>query len=107
MLVTVAVMRWRHRSHMQIRLATFGVDAPIGGTPRERPTARELAERCGALLVARWSISTSGMSRRIERAGLSGRVSPYEVLGWRVVSVALGLGLGLVALARYGMPGVV
>src|SRR5205823_9995902 len=55
----------------------------------------------------RWSISTSGMSKRIERAGLSGRVSPYEVLGWRVVSVALGLGLGLVALARYGMPGVV
>jgi tight adherence protein C len=66
---------------------------------------RDLAGRLGTRLAARWPAQMSGLTRRIERAGLAGVISSVELLGWRVVSLALGIGLGLIGVLRFGSLG--
>jgi tight adherence protein C len=47
------------------------------------------------------------LARRLDRAGLMGGVPTSEVLGWKVVSEACGVGVGVWSVVSYGAPGLI
>jgi len=66
---------------------------------------RALASRLGARIAMHLPSEAGVMAARADRAGLAGRVSAPELLGWKVVGVSIGLVLGLLALFQYGAVG--
>jgi tight adherence protein C len=47
------------------------------------------------------------LASRVDRAGLAGGVPTLELLGWKGLSVALGIAVGIWGLVGYGAPGLV
>jgi tight adherence protein C len=100
------VLRWRQRRRIRSRLAGLGIEPETTeAQPQPHLGPRDLAGRLGTRLAARWPAQLGVLTRRIERAGLGGVISSVELFGWRVVSLALGIGLGLVAVLRFGSLG--
>jgi len=109
MLLAAGLLHWRRRRHVRTRLASLGME-PLAGdeaaaAPR-RLSARELADRLGRRLGAAWPAQLRRLARALDRAGLNGVISTVELLGWRVLSLAVGVALGLGAVVRFGLPGV-
>lgn len=104
--LALAGRRIRQRRQVKARLDLIGLTPrPVGR--EQQPTgqsvdARALASRLGAQLAARLPSEMGAMSARAERAGLAGRITVPELLGWKIVSSAVGLGLGLIGLFEYG-----
>jgi tight adherence protein C len=106
LLLGSGVLRWRQRRRIHTRLASLGIEPEITeAQARARLGPRELVDRLGQRLAARWPAQVGSLTRRIERAGLAGVISSVELLGWRALSLGLGIGLGLAAVVRFGSPG--
>jgi tight adherence protein C len=107
MLLALGSLRWRRRGRMRARLASLGIEPLAEPVQEARPplSARVLAGRLGQRVASYWPAQAGALSRRVDRAGLGGIISSVELLGWRAVSLAVGLGLGLLAVLRYGAAG--
>ena len=109
MLVSLGGLRYRRRLRMRARLRDLQVDGrpPVVRLRAARPSLRSLIARLGASLAARWPTLVDGLALRLERAGMSGVVSPQELLGWKAVSLLACTVLGLAAVSRFQGPGLV
>lgn len=77
------------------RIERFGLTEP-----RVAPSALSLEPRqalraVGAGIESRWPTLASGAERQLEMGGLSGRVSPAELTGWKALAAVLGLVVAL------------
>jgi tight adherence protein C len=91
---------------MRSRLVALGVEDPLLPPPAQaRPGVRELTGRLGAQLAQRWPAQAGSLAVGVDRAGLAGVISSAELLGWRAMSVALGLFIGVAAIGRFGVYG--
>jgi len=109
-LLGLAVQRLLLRRRIRARVRALGVDEPLAQPPLLEPSGasmepRALATRLGERIAQHLPSEVGVMAARADRAGLAGRVSAPELLGWKVVGVAIGLGLGLMAMVEYGAPG--
>src|SRR5689334_22041401 len=100
-LLAAGVLHWRHRLRMQQRLQTLGIEwsTPVATAPRRPTSARDVASRLGARLGRRMPSQVDALGARMERAGLAGQMNPIELLGWKGLGLAIGVGLGLLAIA--------
>jgi len=105
--IGLATRRLTQRRRIRSRLRQLGVESVPVKRERQPIELRALAHRLGARVAAHLPSEIGAMSARADRAGLAGRITAPELLGWKVVGVAVGLGLGLAALVEYGAPGAV
>jgi tight adherence protein C len=108
-LLTAGVVRWRQRQRMHARVRKLAAQW-AAGAQRWQSTGvspRTIAGRLGASLAQRMPAEVGALTMRVDRAGLSGGTPPVELLGWKVVCLAVGLAVGLGAAVRYGLPGLV
>jgi tight adherence protein C len=107
--MTAGVLRLRRRQHMQLRLRalTAAWDDSAADWRPARLTARNLAGRLGARLGQRMPGQVGVLASRVEKAGLAGSAATLELLGWKGLSVALGVVVGIWGIARYGGFGLV
>jgi len=105
MLLTFGGMRVVRRARMRSRLRAFDIVGARPSRPVRPPTSpRELALGLGARLAQHWPEQAGALARRVDRAGLRVALST-ELLGWKAVLVAVGLGLGVLAIIQYGLIG--
>jgi tight adherence protein C len=106
-LLTSGVLRWNRQRRMQLRLRALSFE--WSDSPARLPTssvnARQLAARLGARLAARLPGEVGSLTARADRAGLAGGVPALELLGWKALTVALGVAVGLWGVTVYGAPG--
>jgi tight adherence protein C len=107
--LVAAVVRWQQRGRMQKRLRTLGLElAPAGDeapnvhAASRSPSARDLAGRLGARVATRLPSQAERLGARVDRAGLAGELTGPELLGWKVLGLAIGIGGGLLAIAGLG-----
>ena len=108
-LLTAGALRWGRRRRMQLRLRALSVGrgaSSTSGLP-SNVNARQLATRLGARLGQRLPGEVGSLAARVDRAGLTGGTPALELLGWKAVSVAVGVAVGLWGVAQYGAPGLV
>jgi tight adherence protein C len=102
-LLVAGVLHWRHRQRMQSRLRSLGIATTEPVASRvQRPSAREVATRVGTRLRDRLPGQAALLGTRLDRAGLSGSLTGVELLGWKTLGLAIGVGLGLLAMASLG-----
>jgi tight adherence protein C len=105
-LIGLAGRRQLRRRRIRARLRSIGAEAPRATSePRPRFELRALAGLLGRRVALHLPSELGTMSARADRAGLAGRISGPELLGWKIVGAAIGLGLGVLALIEYGTPG--
>jgi tight adherence protein C len=104
-LVGLAINRMLQRQRMRSRLHSLGVDSEPEVQAASRADARALAGRLGSWLGRHVPAQAGALASQTDRAGLTGRISAPELLGWKIVGAILGLALGAAALAQYGAPG--
>jgi tight adherence protein C len=100
----LAINRLTRRRRMRGRLQQLGVEPELR-TARTGLELRTVAARLGGRLASHMPAAVGSIASRTDRAGLSGRISAPELLGWKAVCSALGIALGLVAVAEYGGAG--
>jgi tight adherence protein C len=100
-----AITRITQRRRIRGRMRQLGIDAQESALRRRRLEPRALASTVGAWLAHRLPEQAGALTAQTERAGLTGKISAPELLGWKIVGAAVGLALGLVALSRYGVLG--
>ncbi len=101
-LLALAIMRALRRRRMHTRLRSLGVESETIAQPRPAFDARALARQLGSWWARQLPGQAGGLASRTDRAGLAGRISAPELLGWKVVGGAVGLALGLAAFLDYG-----
>lgn len=104
-LLLAAVARLRQRERMHARLVALDLEAPVAAASERHVDARSVVARVGAAAARRWPAQLSLLALRLDRAGLSGVISSVELLGWRMLSVGIGLVVGIAAIARYDVYG--
>jgi Flp pilus assembly protein TadB len=89
----VAMARWRRGKGMRSRLAALrlGPSWPASGSESPPPTLRRSIAALGGLLGTRSGASFDQLAQLINAAGLTGRIAPAEVLGWKLILTCLGL----------------
>jgi tight adherence protein C len=104
-LVVAAVLRWRSRHRVLGRLRSLGI-GPAEATPveplRGSTSPRDVLTRLGTRVGERLPGQVEQLGNRIERAGLTGELSTIELLGLKAFGLAVGIGLGLLAIAGLG-----
>jgi tight adherence protein C len=103
--LSLAVHRVTQRRRIQSRMRRMGVETEHPGPQQVQVQPRTWARRLGASLARRLPTQVQAMSASADRAGLTGRISAPELLGWKVVGVGIGLALGLRAVVAYGVLG--
>src|SRR6185503_3877934 len=101
-LLGLAINRTVQRRRMRERLRTAGVAHEPVARARTTLQPRVVAGRLGAWLARHVPGQVGSIASRTDRAGLAGRVSAPELLGWKIVGALLGLALGAAAVVRYG-----
>jgi tight adherence protein C len=89
----VVVARWRRAKGMRSRLAALrlGPSQPARGSGSPRLTLRQSVAALGEWLGMRSGARLDQLARLINAAGLTGRITPAEVLGWKLILTCLGL----------------
>src|SRR5712691_3375879 len=109
--MTAGVLRLRRRQHMQLRLRALTVawdDADSAADWRPaRLTPRNFAGRLGARLGQRMPGQVGVLASRVDKAGLASSAATLELLGWKGLSVALGVAVGIWGIVGYGAFGLV
>jgi len=106
-LLGLAINRLLRRRRIQSRLRSLAVDDGRGARAAWTIDARRLAKRLGDWLARHVPAQMGALASQTDRAGLAGRVSARELLGWKIVGAALGVALGTAALVEYGVRGAV
>jgi tight adherence protein C len=110
-LLGLAILRTRRRTRVQERIRAL--DREWRTQEKSRPgdvgpgAARVLAGRLGAQVGKRFPYEFAALATRVDRAGLAGGIPTVELLGWKVVCAALGAGIGVWAVVRWGALGAV
>lgn len=99
-------IRQTARRRVRSRMRILGLEPRVTPTEEKSWSPREAAGRLGAAVQARWPRLGSGLADSIDSAGLTGRTTPAEVLGWKIVAVAVGPLAGLFAVLAVGAPSV-
>ena len=110
-LIAAGVVRWQQRSLIWHRMRALSADWNVDEATRKvhpgnRLGPRKLAGRLGAGLARSRPADVGSLAERIDRAGLSGAVSSFELLGWKAACAVVGLVLGVWTIGRYGPIGV-
>jgi tight adherence protein C len=104
-LIGLSLRRRMLRRRIRARLRSIGVEAVPERDPQSRFDLRALAGRLGRRVAAHLPSELGTMTARADRAGLAGRITAPELLGWKIFGTIVGLGLGVLALVEYGTPG--
>jgi tight adherence protein C len=110
-LIVAGIGRWRRNATMDTRLGALSAywaprETPADERSRGSAGPRQLAARLGALVARRWPAGLASLAARVDQAGLLSTVSPLELLGWKVVFVAVAAAIGVWAIAARGAIGV-
>lgn len=114
-LVVAGVLRWQRRRSMRSRVRALADEwtqaetesSPVPVRSASDRTLRGLANTLGVSLGRRLPGQVGTLTGRVERAGLGGKVSIVELLGWKALGVSLGTVVGVLGVLRYGAGGLV
>jgi Flp pilus assembly protein TadB len=112
-LLVAGLMDWRRQRSKRLRFRALSSQWSETGSEAPPPpssgglTRRGLAGRVGARVGVRFPGQVDSLLVKVERAGLGGRLLTLEMLGWKALGIGAGAALGMLALARFGSPGLV
>jgi tight adherence protein C len=112
-LLGAGLAHWRRRAVITQRVAALDREliaaehrapaTPLGASY----TARGIAARVGTSVASRFPGEAGALTRRVERAGLTGSIQTVELLGWKVACSLFGMAVGLWFVAKLGAVGLV
>ncbi|GAC1328681.1 MAG: hypothetical protein NVSMB2_27950 [Chloroflexota bacterium] len=112
-LLSAGVIRLRRRNLMRARVRGLSgvwadeIQTELPAAVRGPTGARLLAGRLGARMAERLPNQVEKLSSRLDSAGLVGGISTLELLGWKLLTSAFGVGVGVLSTLRLGAPGLV
>ena len=82
-------VRWRTGAQME----SFGLRRPVARVAAPALEVRGMVRVAGARVGRRWPAAADRLGPLIDGAGLAGRVSAAELLGWKAVGAGVGIAL--------------